>query len=89
MVLIFFEIFEFFLRVRFIIYQKCPFKGQLSLVGYAQSSVPGELTFARALELFPLSSMKIRKKYLIILKEKTLFLRKSSRKSQFFNENET
>ena len=25
------------------IYQKCPFKGQLSLAGYAQSSVPGEL----------------------------------------------
>ena len=24
-------------------YQKCPFKGQLSLVGYAQSSVPGDL----------------------------------------------
>ena len=27
----------------FIIYQKCPFKGQLSLAGYAQSSVPWEL----------------------------------------------
>ena len=27
----------------FIIYQKCPFKGQLCLAGYAQSSVPGEL----------------------------------------------
>ena len=26
-----------------IIYQKCPFNGQLSLVGYAQSSAPGEL----------------------------------------------
>ena len=25
-------------------YQKYPFKGQLSLTGYAQSSVPGELT---------------------------------------------
>ena len=24
----------------FIIYQKCPFKGQFSLAGYAQSSVP-------------------------------------------------
>ena len=42
-VLIFFENFEKFLRVRLIIYQKCPFKGQLSLVGYAQSSVPGDL----------------------------------------------
>ena len=29
--------------VRFIIYQKCPFKRQLSLAGYAQSSVPWEL----------------------------------------------
>ena len=28
----------------FIIYQKCPFNGQLSLAGYAQSSVPGELS---------------------------------------------
>ena len=27
----------------FIIYQKCPFKGQLFLAGYAQSSVPGKL----------------------------------------------
>ena len=33
-----------FLRVRFIIYQTCPFKGQLSLAGYVQSSVPGELS---------------------------------------------
>ena len=32
-----------FLRVRFIIYQKCFIKGQLSLAGYAQSSVTGEL----------------------------------------------
>ena len=27
------------------IYQKCPFKGQLSLAGHAQSSVPEELSF--------------------------------------------
>ena len=27
----------------YIIYQTCPFKVQLSLAGYAQSSVPGEL----------------------------------------------
>ena len=26
------------------IYQKCPFKGQLFLVGYGQISVPGELS---------------------------------------------
>ena len=31
-----------FLRAHSIIYQKCPFKGQLSLTGYAQSSVPGK-----------------------------------------------
>ena len=30
-------------RNRLIIYQKCPFKEQLSLASYAQSSVPGEL----------------------------------------------
>ena len=39
----FLKISKIFLRVRFIIYQKCPFKGQLSLAGYAQSSVTGEL----------------------------------------------
>ena len=39
-----FENFGNFFRVRFIICQKCPFKGQLSLAGYAQSSVPGELS---------------------------------------------
>ena len=33
------------LRIRFIIYQKCPFKGQLSLAVYAQSCVPGELSY--------------------------------------------
>ena len=43
MVLILSKISKIFLSVRIIIYQKCPFKGQLSLVGYAQSSVPGEL----------------------------------------------
>ena len=48
MVLIFFENFEKFLRVRFIIYQKCPFKGQLSLAGYAQSSVSEELSVSYA-----------------------------------------
>ena len=35
---------KIFLRARIIIYRKCPFKGQLSLAGYAQSTVPGELT---------------------------------------------
>ena len=34
MVLIFFENFKKFLRARMIIYQKCPFNGQLSLAGY-------------------------------------------------------
>ena len=34
---------SFPISARFIIYQKCPFKGQLSLEGYAESSVPGEL----------------------------------------------
>jgi len=46
MVLIFFENFEFF-SGKFIIYQKCHFKEQLSLAGYARSSVPGELSFAK------------------------------------------
>ena len=32
-----------FLRVRFIIYERCPFKGQLSLAGYAESSIPEKL----------------------------------------------
>ena len=32
-----------FLRAHFIVYQKWPFKRQLSLAGYAQSSIPGEL----------------------------------------------
>ena len=41
--IIFFESFENFHGAHFIIYQKCPLKGQLSLAGYAQSSVPGEL----------------------------------------------
>ena len=39
----FLKISKIFLRVRFIIDQKCPFKGQLSLAGFAQKSVPGEL----------------------------------------------
>ena len=43
-ILWFLKISKIFLRVRFIIYQKCPFKGQLSLAGYAQSFVPGELS---------------------------------------------
>ena len=43
MVLICFENFGNFSWGNFIIYQTCPFKGQLSLAGYAQSSVPGEL----------------------------------------------
>ena len=30
----------------FIIYQNCLFKRQLCLAGYAQSSVPGELTWS-------------------------------------------
>ena len=41
-VLVFFENFDKFFRVRFIIYQKYPFKRQLPLAGYAQRSVPGE-----------------------------------------------
>ena len=44
-VLIIFENFENFPRVHLINYQKCPYKGQLSLAGNAQSSVPVELTF--------------------------------------------
>ena len=39
----FLKISKKFLRAHFIIYQKCLFKGQLSLTGYALSSVPGEL----------------------------------------------
>ena len=42
---VFLKISKNFLKVHFIIYQKCSFKGQLSLAGYAQSSVPGELSF--------------------------------------------
>ena len=45
MVLICFENFGNFSWGNFINYQKCPFKGQLSLAGYAQSSVPGELNY--------------------------------------------
>jgi len=41
---------KIFLRARFIIYRKCPFKGQLSLVGYAQYSVPGELNVRQVLK---------------------------------------
>ena len=33
-----------------IIDQKCPFKGQFSLTGYAQSSVPGELSDLKELQ---------------------------------------
>ena len=36
-------------------YQKCPFKGQLSLAGYAQSSVPGELNLCLNLNLLDLN----------------------------------
>ena len=52
MVLIFLENFEFFSRARFMIYQKCSLKGQLSLAGYAQSSVPGELTISLMLSQY-------------------------------------
>ena len=44
MVLIFFENFENFSQGASYHLLKCPFKGQLSLAGYAQSSVPGELS---------------------------------------------
>ena len=44
------KILKNFLRMHFIIYQKCPFKRQLSLAGYAQSSVLGELS--RSITLF-------------------------------------
>ena len=37
MVLIFFEKFEIFFRVRCRIYQKCPFKGQSSLAGVKET----------------------------------------------------
>ena len=35
---------KIFIRENSIIYPKCPIKRQLSLAGYAKSSVPGELT---------------------------------------------
>ena len=43
LVLICFENFGNFSEGTVINYQKCPFKGQLSLASYAQSSVPGKL----------------------------------------------
>ena len=39
----FLKISKNFLRAHFIIYEKCPFKGQLSQADNAESSVPGEL----------------------------------------------
>ena len=45
----FLKISKHILRAHFIIYQKCPFKGQLSLAGHAQSSVPWELSFTLSL----------------------------------------
>ena len=39
--------------------QKCPFKGQLSLTGYAQSFVPGELIFIKAAALIMIINIKI------------------------------
>ena len=44
MVIIIFENLENFSLALTIKNQKCPLKGQLCLAGYAQSSVPGELT---------------------------------------------
>ena len=46
------KISKIFLWESFHHYQKCPFNGQLSLVGYALSSVPGELNSINPRTLF-------------------------------------
>ena len=45
------KIFKLFLCESLHHYQKCPLKGQLSLAGYAQSSVPGELKIVSVFEV--------------------------------------